>query len=123
MPDWDWEFTVFEGPPNAFCLPGGKIGVYTGITEIAQSDNALAFVMAHEAAHAIGPHAGEKGAMGVLANAVVKGVSAGAAVAAGGQNPTAIAAIEAGVRALPTIAQFAVVRAPRNTRPTPWASS
>ena len=47
-----WEFATFENAtPNAFALPGGKIGVHTGILPIAQSDAGLATILAHEIAH------------------------------------------------------------------------
>ncbi len=57
LPDAQWEFVVFENAtPNAFCLPGGKIGVYTGILPITQSEAGLATVMGHEVAHAVARH-------------------------------------------------------------------
>lgn len=60
--DFDWEFNVIEADSiaNAFCLPGGKVAVYTGITELAGSDDELATVMAHEIAHAIARHGAER---------------------------------------------------------------
>ncbi len=60
-PGYDWEFTVFEdSSPNAFALPGGKVGVNTGLFKVAQNDNQLAAVMAHEIAHAIARHSSER---------------------------------------------------------------
>ena len=57
LPDAQWEFVVFENDvPNAFCLPGGKIGIYTGILPITQSEEGLATVMGHEVAHAVARH-------------------------------------------------------------------
>jgi predicted Zn-dependent protease len=48
----DWEVVVFEDPePNAFALPGGKIGVHTGIFPITQTEAGLATVLSHEIAH------------------------------------------------------------------------
>jgi predicted Zn-dependent protease len=66
--DYQWDFTVFEEPGtiNAFCLPGGKVGVYTGILPIAQNDAGLATVIAHEVAHAVARHGGERVSQGVL---------------------------------------------------------
>jgi predicted Zn-dependent protease len=60
--DFPWEFNVIEADSiaNAFCLPGGKVAVYTGITELAGSDDELATVMAHEIAHAIARHGAER---------------------------------------------------------------
>jgi metalloendopeptidase OMA1, mitochondrial len=60
-PDYQWEFTVFEDAQvNAFCLPGGKIGVYTGMLPITRDDAGLAAVLAHEVSHAIARHSGER---------------------------------------------------------------
>jgi predicted Zn-dependent protease len=60
--DYEWEFNLIEADSvcNAFCLPGGKVAVYTGILELASSDDELATVMAHEIAHAIARHGGER---------------------------------------------------------------
>ncbi len=61
MPDAKWEFVVFESPEaNAFCLPGGKIGVYSGILPITQNEAGLAAVIGHEVAHASNHHGGER---------------------------------------------------------------
>jgi predicted Zn-dependent protease len=51
---FEWEVKVIDDPAtaNAFCLPGGKIAVYTGILPVAQSDAGLAVVLGHEIAHA-----------------------------------------------------------------------
>jgi predicted Zn-dependent protease len=60
--DYQWEFKVIDDDKqiNAFCLPGGKVAVYTGILPIAQDDAGLAAVIAHEVAHAIARHGGER---------------------------------------------------------------
>jgi predicted Zn-dependent protease len=60
--DYDWEFNLIEADTvyNAFCLPGGKVAVYTGILELASTDDEVAVVMAHEIAHAIARHGGER---------------------------------------------------------------
>jgi predicted Zn-dependent protease len=61
MPDAKWEFVVFDSPEaNAFCLPGGKVGVYKGILPITQDDAGLATVLGHEIAHAISHHGAER---------------------------------------------------------------
>jgi metalloendopeptidase OMA1, mitochondrial len=61
MPTAQWEFVVFESKEaNAFCLPGGKVGVYTGILPITQDEAGLATVLGHEIAHAVARHGGER---------------------------------------------------------------
>jgi metalloendopeptidase OMA1, mitochondrial len=80
-PDYKWEFRVFDDPDqvNAFCLPGGKVGVYTGIFPIARDEAGLAVIMGHEVAHALLRHAGER-----ISRAQVLGAGVGLAGAAGG---------------------------------------
>lgn len=61
LPNAQWEFVVFESKEaNAFCLPGGKVGVYTGILPITQTEEGLATVIGHEVAHAAARHGGER---------------------------------------------------------------
>lgn len=61
MPNAQWEFVVFDSPEaNAFCLPGGKVGVYKGILPICQNDAGLATVLAHEIGHAVSHHGAER---------------------------------------------------------------
>ena len=56
-----WEFVVFDSKEaNAFCLPGGKIGVYTGIIPLVKDDAGLATVLGHEIAHATLHHGAER---------------------------------------------------------------
>lgn len=60
-PDYDWEFNlVDDNQINAFCMPGGKVVVYTGILSIAKNDDQLATVMSHEIAHALARHGAER---------------------------------------------------------------
>jgi predicted Zn-dependent protease len=66
-PEWEWEFTLFENPePNAFALPGGKVGVNTGLFKVAENDDQLAAVIGHEVAHAIARHGSERVSQGML---------------------------------------------------------
>lgn len=59
--DFDWEVNVIESDQaNAFCLPGGKMAVYTGLLPVAQSEDALAVVMGHEIAHALLRHGAQR---------------------------------------------------------------
>lgn len=61
LPNAQWEFVVFESPEaNAFCLPGGKVGVYTGILPITKDEAGLATVIGHEVAHARAHHGAER---------------------------------------------------------------
>ena len=65
--DYPWEFKVLEDKQaNAFCLPGGKVAVYTGILPIAQDDAGLAAVLGHEVSHAIARHGGERVSQSLL---------------------------------------------------------
>ncbi len=58
---FQWQFTVLESNiENAFCLPGGKVAVYTGIMKRMRNEAELAFVVGHEIGHAIARHGGEK---------------------------------------------------------------
>lgn len=56
-----WEFNLVESPEvNAWCMPGGKVVVYTGILPITQDETGLAVVMGHEIAHAVAKHGNER---------------------------------------------------------------
>ena len=56
-----WKFKLIEDPSaNAFCLPGGKIVVYTGILAPAKNEAALAFIVGHEVGHAVGRHGAQR---------------------------------------------------------------
>lgn len=57
----DWEVTVFDSEQvNAFALPGGKIGVYTGLLEVAETPDQLAAVIGHEIGHVMAEHGNER---------------------------------------------------------------
>jgi len=71
-----WEVSVVESSQvNAFCLPGGKIVVYTGIIPVAKNDAGLATVMGHEMAHATLRHGSERLLKQKTTNALLTGVS------------------------------------------------
>ncbi len=78
LPDAKWEFVVFESNElNAFALPGGKVGVYSGLLKLAESDAELAIVMGHEIGHVTARHGNERMSEAM----VINGVSALATVA------------------------------------------
>lgn len=58
---YQWEFNLIEDPQvNAWCMPGGKVVVYTGLLPVAQNETGLAVVMGHEIAHAVAEHGNER---------------------------------------------------------------
>jgi len=70
-PNYAWEFRVLASPEkNAFCLPGGKVGVYEGMIEFCENEGELAVIMSHEVAHALQRHGGERMSQGFVAQAV-----------------------------------------------------
>ena len=77
-PGFEWEYALFDSPlVNAFCLPGGKVGVYTGLLPVAENEAGLAAVMAHEVAHAIAQHGAERALQQQLSGAVAAALSLG----------------------------------------------
>ena len=85
--DFQWQWTLIEDDStvNAWALPGGKSAVYTGMLAMAKTDDELAVVMGHEAAHAIARHAGER----ISGNLVLQGALQGAGAALGDMSPAA----------------------------------
>ena len=65
-----WEYILIDNKKirNAWCMPGGKIAVYTGILDVTQNTNGLAAVMGHEIAHAVAKHSVERASRGTLLN-------------------------------------------------------
>lgn len=64
---FSWEFNVVESEEkNAWCMPGGKVVIYTGILPLTQDDAGLAVVMSHEIAHAVARHGSERMSQGLL---------------------------------------------------------
>lgn len=64
---YKWEYNLVSSPDvNAWCMPGGKIVVYTGLLPISQNEAALAVVMGHEVAHAIAKHGNERMSEGLI---------------------------------------------------------
>lgn len=79
-PGYEWEFNVIEDDKtiNAFCLPGGKVAVYTGIFPVAENEAGLAIIIGHEVSHALARHGAERVSQGLLAQ--LGGVLLGAAL-------------------------------------------
>jgi len=74
--DFDWQVSLIRSPQvNAFCLPGGKIVVYTGILPITQNEPALATVLGHEMAHATSRHGSQRVLEQNLAQTALTGVA------------------------------------------------
>ena len=68
--NFNWEYILIDNKKvrNAWCMPGGKIAVYTGILEATKNTNGLAAVMGHEIAHAVAKHSIERASRGTLLN-------------------------------------------------------
>lgn len=84
---WAWEVNVIDDPKtlNAFCLPGGKMAIYTGlINQLKATDDEIAQVMSHEIGHALANHGGEKMSRAMLGQVAV------AAIAGNNQGKTQI---------------------------------
>ena len=65
---WDYVLVDNDKVANAWCMPGGKIAVYTGLLKITKNTNALSIVMGHEIAHAVAKHSVERASRGTLLN-------------------------------------------------------
>ena len=76
--NYKWEFNLIEDDKtvNAWCMPGGKVAVYTGILPVTEDDTGLAVVMGHEIAHAIAKHGNERMSQGLLAQLGAIGLAA-----------------------------------------------
>ncbi|MGB3005224.1 MAG: M48 family metallopeptidase [Chitinophagaceae bacterium] len=67
LKNFKWEYnTINENIVNAWCMPGGKVVVYTGLLPVSQTEEGLAVVMGHEIAHAIARHGNERMSEGLL---------------------------------------------------------
>jgi predicted Zn-dependent protease len=82
--NYEWEYILIDEPKtlNAWCMPGGKIAVYTGILEITKDDDGLAIVMGHEIGHAVARHSLERAsaALAVNVGAIAADIFTGGAV-------------------------------------------
>ena len=101
--DFDWKVSLLRSEQaNAFCLPGGKIVVYTGILPLTRNDAGLATVMGHEMAHATSRHGSQR----LFQNTLAQTALAGASMSFGDMEPRKRYAIMA---ALGAGAQFGVL--------------
>tara|TARA_B100001057_G_scaffold498911_1_gene607606 strand:+ start:3145 stop:3939 length:795 start_codon:yes stop_codon:yes gene_type:complete len=68
--NFDWEYILIDNKKikNAWCMPGGKIAVYTGILDVTKNTNGLAAVMGHEIAHAVAKHSVERASRSFVLN-------------------------------------------------------
>jgi len=68
--NFNWEYILIDNKKmkNAWCMPGGKIAVYTGILKISKNKNGLAAIMGHEIAHAVAKHSVERASRGLIVN-------------------------------------------------------
>ncbi|MDC0436659.1 M48 family metallopeptidase [Candidatus Pelagibacter sp.] len=68
--NFDWEYILIDNKKvkNAWCMPGGKIAIYTGILDVTKNIDGLAAVMGHEIAHAVAKHSIERASRGMLLN-------------------------------------------------------
>lgn len=90
---WEVRLLKADDIPNAFCLPNGRIAIYTGILPVTQNEDALAAVMGHEVAHAILRHGGKRMTQGMLSQGTLAAVQAGLGVSE--MNDTAKAGVMA----------------------------
>lgn len=68
LADYKWEFNLIDDKQlNAWCMPGGKVVVYTGILPVTQTDRGLAVVLGHEISHALAGHGNERISQAMLA--------------------------------------------------------
>ncbi len=68
---YNWEFNLIDNKEvNAWCMPGGKVVVYTGLLPVAQNEAALAIVMGHEITHAVAHHGQERMSQALLAQGI-----------------------------------------------------
>lgn len=80
----EWEVVVFDDPtPNAFALPGGKIGVHTGMVELAENADQLAAVIGHEIGHVLLHHGNERASQSMLTQTALQA----GAIALSGMDP------------------------------------
>ena len=86
LASYKWEFNLVDSKEvNAWCMPGGKVVVYTGLLPVAQNEAAVAIVLGHEITHAVAGHGRERMSQGIVA----QGIQVAGNVALG-NNPNAV---------------------------------
>lgn len=97
--DFNWQVNLIQSPQvNAFCLPGGKIAVYTGIIPLARNEAGLAAVMGHEMAHAVARHGSQRLLRSTLTQTLMAGAQFSFSDMDPGQRQAVMAAIGAGAQ-------------------------
>ena len=97
--DFKWQVSLVQSPQaNAFCLPGGKIAVYTGILPHTKTEAGLAAVMGHEMAHAVARHGSQRMLRTTLANTMMTGANFSLGDMDPGQRQAVLAALGAGAQ-------------------------
>lgn len=92
-----WEVILIDSPTvNAWCLPGGKMGVYTGILPVTQSETGLAVVMGHEVAHAVARHGAERMTQAGLSQAALSAAAVGLGTAGASTKEAVMTALGVG---------------------------
>src|SRR6266850_2848523 len=103
-PRFRWEFkTVAKNEPNAFCLPGGKVVVYTGILPITKTEAGLAVVISHEVAHALAHHGAERMSDQIVAQAGATAAAVALSATVSGRSRTYLPAMMAALGAGATV--------------------
>ncbi len=103
-PRFRWEFkTIDKNQPNAFCLPGGKVAVYTGLLPITRTEAGLAVVISHEVAHALARHGAERMSDQMVASVGVAAASVALATTVSGSSRTYLPAMMAALGAGATV--------------------
>ncbi len=97
--DFDWQVSVVNSEQvNAFCLPGGKIVVYTGILPVAETEAGLATVIGHEVAHAVARHGAQRVFQSQLVQTALAGASFSLSDMDHGQRQTIMGLLGAGAQ-------------------------
>jgi predicted Zn-dependent protease len=103
-PHYRWEFkTVEKNEPNAFCLPGGKVVVYTGLLPITRTEAGLAVVIGHEVAHALARHGAERMSDQMVASVGTAAAAVALSTTVSGSNRTYLPAMMAALGAGATV--------------------